>query len=69
MEDLRPRIEKLEEAAAFTERTVEQLNEQVLKAVEGLEALAKRVRALEARLSQVGASEDDEESFDGEGGS
>ncbi len=51
MDELKGRIEKLEETAAFIERTVEQLNEQVLRAVEGLEMLTRRLRALEARLA------------------
>jgi uncharacterized coiled-coil protein SlyX len=53
MEDLRQRIERLEDSLAFTEREKEQLSEQLLKAYEQIQRLARRLDALEGRLGSI----------------
>lgn len=65
MDDLKSRLDKLEEAQAFSERALEQLNEQLLKAYEQIEHVNNRLRTLERRLTSVedfeGANTPDDE--------
>ncbi|MEC9373886.1 MAG: SlyX family protein [Planctomycetota bacterium] len=46
----RDELIRIQEAQAFTDRTVEELNQQVLEAHRSLERLAGRVAQLEKRL-------------------
>jgi len=54
MNELHPRIEKLEESHAFAERTSEQLSEELRTAFARIERLEKRLGALDDRLLRLG---------------
>lgn len=55
------RVQRVEEAQAFTERTVEELSETVRDAFARIDALTRRLSALEARLDAMGERETDED--------
>jgi len=50
MDEIIRRLEALEEAVTFTERSNEQLSEQILRAFADLRMLGLRVAALEGRV-------------------
>lgn len=54
------RVQRVEEAQAFTERTVEELSEAVRDAFARIDALTRRLGALEARLGALEAGDDGE---------
>lgn len=54
------RILRIEEAQAFTERTLDQLHEELLRAFRDIDALSKRIERLERRLTTVEESAADE---------
>jgi len=58
MNDLQPRIEKLEEAHAFTERTGEQLSDELRTAYKRIESLEHRLEKLDGRLLELSESMD-----------
>lgn len=58
------RLQRMEEAQAFTERAVEELSETVLDAFDRIDALVRRIAALEARLEQVEIDGEAEEGED-----
>ena len=57
-EEIRSRVEKVEEHCAFTERTVEQLSEEVKLLNERVRQVMKRMDGLERRLTEL-TSEDE----------
>lgn len=61
-EELRRRVERLEEAHLYADRAVEELNRSVLDLAQRLEGAIKRVTALERRLE---AGEEGEEEPNG----
>lgn len=66
MQDLIDRLQQLEEAQAFAERTADQLSAEIIRAFDQLIALQRRVEQLEGRLAGTeqkagGASEADAE--------
>lgn len=50
---LRPRLEKIEDAQAFTDRTAEQLSEQLAALFDRVDRLAQRFETLEERLMRI----------------
>lgn len=54
----RPRLERIEDRAAFTEHTVDQMNAELIRALARLERLETRLVDLEQRLRSVEASSD-----------
>ncbi|MEM9064216.1 MAG: SlyX family protein [Planctomycetota bacterium] len=60
------RIQKLEESGAFTDRTVEQLSDEVLQLNRKLERMTTRLERLEAKLLRV--EDDVREAMGGGGG-
>lgn len=52
--DLSKRVERLEDAQAFGDRTAEQLSEQLVDVFARIEALDRRLRGLESRLAAMG---------------
>lgn len=57
------RLLRIEEAQAFTERTLDQLHEELLRAFRELDGLSKRIERLERRLTSVeeAAAEDQDQ--------
>lgn len=51
--DLEMRLTRFEEVQAFSERTVEQLNEEIVSVNERLSEAAKRIERLESRLDHL----------------
>lgn len=51
--DVGPRLDRIEEHAAFTERTVEQLGEEIAEINRRVRELLKRLEGLESRLGRV----------------
>ncbi len=63
MDDAAKRIEKLEEALAFTDRDTDQLGEQIIEAFRQIDVLRARLDSIERRLTSVeefDASDSDE---------
>ncbi len=58
------RLLRIEEAQAFAERTLDQLHEELLRAVRDIDALSQRIDRLERRLTTVeeSATEEGDES-------
>lgn len=57
MENLLERLQRIEEAQAFAERTVDQLGSEVIRAFEQLVALHQRLDRLEGRVASVEESD------------
>lgn len=57
-EDLRSRVEKVEEHCAFSERTVEQLSEEVKLLNERVRQAMKKIEALERRLADLASTDE-----------
>jgi len=53
VENLLERLQRIEEAQAFAERTVDQLGSEVIRAFEQLVALHQRLDRLEGRVAGV----------------
>jgi uncharacterized coiled-coil protein SlyX len=49
--ELPDRVERVEDRSAFTERTVEQLNDELIAAFRTIERLARRIAQVEERLA------------------
>ena len=59
--NLPERLTRLEESHAFAERTSEQLAEQVIALFQKMDALDRRLMALEGRLEALAEGDRDEE--------
>lgn len=59
VQDIIERLQRIEEAQAFAERTVDQLSSEVIRAFEELVALQKRIDRLEGRVSDVEKQDED----------
>lgn len=57
-ERMERRLQKIEEAQAFDQRTVEILSEQVRQLGERIDRLTRHIARLEERLSRTGAPDD-----------
>ncbi len=65
--DIRERVTRLEEAQAFSERTAEQLHEEILTLVRRVDALTARLAKAESELAERPTSAAGEGSGDDEG--
>ena len=64
MDDLADRLKKLEEAQGFSEHAAEQMHGELIRALELIEQLRRRVEALERRADAPPAADADDESED-----
>ncbi len=61
MDEIQTRLQKLEDTAAFTDRTSEQLSEELQRAFTRIAALEKRLGMLDDRLLRLAESLEQEE--------
>lgn len=61
MDEIKKRVEKVEDAQSFTDHKTDQLNEQIVHLAAEVDKLSKRVIALEKRLAEFEESETEAE--------